>query len=90
MDWKKLIGWKNSTSHHLIEGHWETSDLNTDKLRRSLCSAFEGEINSRGTSENPTKEEVFEDDQRLLKKVYETKFGLLEGRWIVQNKHPIS
>ena len=33
---------------------------------------------------------MFEDDQRLLKKVYETKFGLLEGRWIVQNKHPIS
>ena len=33
---------------------------------------------------------MFEDDQRLLKKVYETKSGLLEGRWIVQNKQLIS
>ena len=35
-------------------------------------------------------EEVFEDEQELLKKVYETKSGLLEGRWIVQNKQSIS
>ena len=40
--------------------------------------------------ESPPKEEVFEDEQRLLKKVYETKSGLLEGRWIVQNKQSIS
>jgi len=61
--------------------------LNTDKLRRSLYSGtYEGEINGRGTSESSPKEEVFEDEQELLKKVYETKSGLLEGRWIVQNK----
>ena len=40
---------------------------------------FEGEINGRGESESPPKEEVFEDEQGLLKKVYETKSGLLEG-----------
>ena len=34
----------------------------------------------------PPKEKVFADEQRLLKKVYETKSGLLEGRWIVHNK----
>jgi len=28
--------WKNSTSHPLIRGLYEPSDLNTDKLRRSL------------------------------------------------------
>ena len=36
------------------------------------------------------REEVFEDEQRLLKKLYEIKSGLLEGRWIVQNKQSIS
>ena len=51
---------------------------------------FEGEINGRGESESPPKEEVFEDEQELLKKVYETKKGLMEGRWIVKNKESIS
>ena len=65
--------------------------MNTDKLRRSLYSeTFEGKINGRGESEDPPKEEVFEDEQELLKNVYETKSGLLEGRWIVQNKQSIS
>ena len=44
----------------------------------------------RGTSEIHPKEGVFEDEQGLLKKVYETKSGLLEGRWIVQNKQSFS
>ena len=48
------------------------------------------EINGRGESGSPPKEEVFEDEQELLKKVYETKSGLLEGRWIVKNKQSIS
>ena len=65
--------------------------MNTDKLRRSLYfRSFEGEINGKGDSESPPKEEVFEDEQGLLKRVYETKSGLLEGRWIVKNKESIS
>jgi hypothetical protein len=55
-----------------------------------ILRTFEGEINGKGDSESPPKEEVFEDEQELLKKVYETKSGLLEGRWIVQNKQSIS
>jgi len=55
-----------------------------------LLRTFEGEINGRGTSESPPKEEVFEDEQELLKKVHKTKKGLLEGRWIVKNKESIS
>ena len=43
-----------------------------------------------GESEGSPREEVFDDEQHLLKKVYETKFGLLEGRWVVQNKQSIS
>ena len=65
--------------------------MNTDKLRRSLYSrTFEGGINGKGESESPPKEEVFDDEQEMLKKVYETKSGLLEGQWIVQNKQSIS
>ena len=55
-----------------------------------ILRTYDGEINGRGESESPPKEEVFEDEQGLLKKVYETKSGLLEGRWIVQNKQSIS
>ena len=51
---------------------------------------FDGEINGRGESENPQKEEVFEGEQEMLKRVYETKKGLMEGRWIVKNKESIS
>jgi len=55
-----------------------------------ILRTFEGEINGKGDSESPPKEEVFEDEQGLLKRVYETKSGLLEGRWIVQNKQSFS
>ena len=55
-----------------------------------ILRTSDGEINGRGESESPPKEEVFEDEQQLLKKVYETKSGLLDGRWVVQNKESIS
>ena len=55
-----------------------------------ILRTFEGGINGKGESESRPKEEVFESEQELLKKVYENKSGLLEGRWIVQNKQSIS
>ena len=55
-----------------------------------ILRTSDGEINGRGESESPPKEEVFEDEQGLLKKVYETKSGLLEGRLIVKNKQSFS
>ena len=55
-----------------------------------ILRTFDGKMNGRGESENPPKEELFDDEQEMLKKVYETKSGLLEGRWIVQNKQSIS
>ena len=58
--------------------------------KKFVLRTFEGEINGKGESESPPKEEVFEDEQELLKKVYETKKGLLEVRWIVKNKESIS
>ena len=42
-----------------------------------ILRTFEGGINGKGESESPPKEEVFESEQELLKKVYETKSGLL-------------
>ena len=49
---------------------------------------FEGGINGKGESESPPKEEVFESEQELLKKVYETKSVLLEGsmNYTMKNK----
>ena len=55
-----------------------------------ILRTFEGGINGKVESESPPKEEVFDEEQEMLKKVYETKSGLLEGRWIVQNKQSIS
>ena len=55
-----------------------------------ILRTFEGGINGKGESESPPKEEVFDEEQEMLKKVYETKSGLLEGRWIVQNKQSFS
>ena len=45
-----------------------------------------GEINGKGESEGSPSEEVFKNEQEMLKKVYEIKKGMMEGRWIVQNK----
>ena len=55
-----------------------------------ILRTFEGNINRRRVSEGSPREEVFEDEQELLKKVDKTKKGLLEGRWIVKNKESIS
>ena len=56
-----------------------------------VLRTFEGNIIGRKVSEEGSpKEEVFEDEQELLKKVHKTKKGLLEGRWIVKNKESIS
>ena len=49
-----------------------------------------GEINGKGESEGSPSEKVFKNEQEMLKKVYEIKKGMMEGRWIVQNKQSIS
>ena len=58
--------------------------------KKFILRTFEGNINRRRVSEGSPREEVFEDEQELLKKVHKTKKGLLEGRWIVKNKESIS
>ena len=58
--------------------------------KKFVLRIFEGNINRRRVSEGSPKEEVFEYEQELLKKVHKTKKGLLEGRWIVKNKQSFS
>ena len=55
-----------------------------------ILRTYDGEINGRKVSEGSPREEVFENEQELLKKVHKTKKGLLEGRWIVKNKQSFS
>ena len=58
--------------------------------KKFVLRTFEGNIIGRRVSEGSPNEEVFDDEKELLKMVYETKKGLLEGRWIVKNKQSIS
>ena len=58
--------------------------------KKFIVRTFDGEINGREESENPPREEVFEDEQEMLKRVYEIKKGLMESRWVIQNKESIS
>ena len=58
--------------------------------KKFIVRTFDGEINSRMTSEDSPKEEVFADEHEMLKKVYEIKNGLMESRWVIQDKESIS
>ena len=58
--------------------------------KKFVLRTFEGNIIGRRVSEGSPKEEVFDDEKELLKKVYETKKGLLKGRWMVKNKQSFS
>ena len=55
-----------------------------------VLRTYTGKINGKGESEGSPSEEVFKNEQEMLKKVYEIKKGMMEGRWIVQNKQSIS
>ena len=55
-----------------------------------IVRTFDGKIIGRRTSEDSPKEEVFDDEQEMLKSVYEIKKGLMESRWIIQDKESIS
>ena len=55
-----------------------------------VLKTYSGEINASGDSEGSPREEFFGNEQEMLKKVYEIKKGMMQGRWIVQNKESIS
>ena len=58
--------------------------------KKFIVRTFDGEINGKRTSEDSPKEEVFADQQEMLKRVYEIKKGLMENRWGIKDKESIS
>ena len=54
-----------------------------------LVITYDGEINGKGSSENSPKEEVFDFEQEMLKRVSEIKKGLIESQWVIQDKNSI-
>ena len=58
--------------------------------KKFICTTFDGEIIGRKTSEDSPKEEVFQGEQEMLKRVHDIKKGLMESRWVIQNKESIS
>ena len=58
--------------------------------KKFIVRTFDGGIIGRRTSEDYPKEEVFADEQEMLKRVYEIKKGLMESRWVIQDKESIS
>ena len=51
-----------------------------------LLKFVDGEINIKGKSQFSPIEEVFDDEQEMLKKVWETRKQLSEERWILKTK----
>ena len=51
-----------------------------------LLKFIDGEINLKGKSEFSPIESVYEDEQEMLKKVWETRKQLSEERWILKTK----
>jgi len=49
--------------------------------KKYVLRTYEGEINWEGEKEDLTKEEMFEKEQELLKKVYDQKNVLVGGSW---------
>ena len=69
----------------------KTVRLEYGKVKKKfIVRTFDGEIIGRRTSEDSPKEEVFNDEQEMLKRVYEIKKGLMESRWVIQDKESIS
>ena len=58
--------------------------------KKFIVRTFDGEINGRRTSEDFPREEVFDNEGEMLKRVYEIKKGLMESRWVIQDKDSIS
>ena len=58
--------------------------------KKFIVRTYDGKINDRGAPEDSPKEEAFEDEQEMLKRVHDIKKGLMESRWVIQNKESIS
>ena len=69
----------------------KTVRLEYGQVRKNfIIRTFDGEITGRRTSEDAPNEQVFDDEQEMLKRGYEIKKGLMESRWVIQDKDSIS
>ena len=57
--------------------------------KKFIVRTYDGKINDRVTTEDSAKEETFEDEKEMLKRVHEIKKGLMQSRWVIQDKEPI-
>ena len=60
----------------------EFGEINNNFLLKSI----EGKINGKGTSEFSPREELFDNDQVMLKEVWELRKRLSEDRWTLETK----
>ena len=58
--------------------------------KKFIVKTFDAEINGRMNSYDSHKEEIFDNEQEMLKRVYEIKNELMESRWVIQDKDSIS
>ena len=69
----------------------KTIRLEYGKIQKKfLVRTYDGEIKGSSVSEDPPKEEVYEGEEEMLKRVHDIKKGLMESRWVVQDKDTIS
>ena len=55
--------------------------------KKYILKITSGEINGKGTNEGNTEEVMFDEEQGLLKEVYERKKELLDSqRWVITEK----
>ena len=58
--------------------------------KKYIVRTFDREINGKETSEDSPKVEVFDVENEMLKRVNDIKTGLIESRWVIQDKDLIS
>ena len=58
--------------------------------KKFVVRTFDGGINVKGNSKDSPKEELFDGEQEMLKRVHDIKKGLMESRWVIQDKDSIS
>ena len=93
----KIIGRIPSISHHLTGDLLRTIRIEYGQLgKKYVLRTFEGEINGEGGKEALPKEEIFEKEQELMKKVYDRKnvlvgvsWSLRKDLWIIQEENDL-
>ena len=82
----KGLNFVNRERNSLRTLRWEFGEVKN----KYLLKFIDGDINIKGKSEFSPIEEVYDDEQDMLKKVWETRKQLSEERWILKTKEDSS